>query len=491
MADLDMDGFLDHETSTGGQRGKFLRGWKKRPPAVPVKNGPTGEVNVWLHTRVMFASLWIHNLPRVVNRKNRQTGEETIEIWGNSWNCWEHEDVLKDNKRDWNTGERESPYKICPVCKMIEFLREAVRTGQLQPHDPVFRFHTPSEERLIHAAGIYNGLDSKGLTPEQVKGIADAGIKLSMAWREAGTAKCNYVFSVVDHDNPEDGVQTAIETSLLGDKTKACIRRLRNKLGEQGNWNPLVTPYAICWQHIDRQGIAFEKKYDADDRPALKLTPDIEALITGEAPDLSRIKARGRVRQLRDQLEQYALVDLPWGDFFDEAEAEDKERQDDDGDFPYGANEPAPAAEIDEEALAKADAAMAEAAGKTQVQVPAKVATKAPEPAKVAPAATKPAQAPTPAAKPPAPAVAPAASGRKKIAVKPKVEEVFIPCDDCKTQMREDWEKCPGCGATYGVEDEIKAKYAGLAPEPKPDAGSHGDEAYAAEQPKKAGTLPF
>jgi hypothetical protein len=468
MADLSVEDFLGHDPSGGGgERGKFLRGWKKRK-----------EVNIWLHTGVMFSSLWIHNLPRVVSRKNRETGDEKTEIWGNSWNCWEPESVLSNRKRDYDTGERESPITICPVCKMIEWVRRAIRQKALSPVDPIFRFVTPdgSDERIIHAAGLYNGL-------EDVDGklLDEANIKLKMAWRENANSKCNYLFCVVDHDHPEDGVQIAIETNLLGDKMKAVMRRKRKKNGEDSDWNPLATPYAFAWEYHEAAK-TFNEKYDADDRPRLQLTPDIEQLIKGDPPDLTRIKAPGRVRSLRDQLEQYATIEMPWDEFFAAAEAKDRERADEDGEFPFGANEPDEPAALDEAAIAKGkaeiDSALNEASPKTQVQVPAKLAPKVEAPAqKQAPAeAPKPAaEAPKPAAQA-APAAAPAPGGRKKIEVKKPIEEVFIPCDDCKTPMREDWEKCPKCGATYGVEPEIKAKYADAKPEPKPDAGTHGDK---------------
>lgn len=468
MADLDIEGFLGHDPSGGGfERGKFLRGWKKRNPP---------EVNIWLHTRVMFTALWQHNLPRLVVRKDKDSGEEKAEIWGNSWVCWEDEAVLSNRKRDYHSGEREEPFRICPVCKMIEWVRTAVRQGSLSGADPIFRYVTPdeSDERIIHAAGIYNGLDD--VDEAELKA---AKIKLSEAWKENGNSKCNYVFCVADHDNPEDGLQIAIETSLVGDKTKAVIRRKRKKNGEDSDWNPLATPYAICWEHHASEKV-FDKKYEADDRPKLKLTPEIEALITGEPPtdQLERVKAPGRLRELRDQMEKFALIEMPWDEFFADAEAKEKELRGDEADFPYGAN--ADEGEVDPDAIAKADAAMAEAA---QTNATPKPAAPPPKPATAAPKATT-AAAPKPAtAKPeavakPQPATAPAqpaAGGRRKIEVKPKFEPVMVKCDDCPEMLREDQEQCHGCGATYGVDDEIKAKYKDAPPLPKPDAGSHGD----------------
>jgi hypothetical protein len=398
------------------------------------------------------------------------TSAFTIEGGIVTGNCWEDEEVLSNRKRDAD-GEREAPIQICPVCKMIEWVRKAVRQGALQPHDPIFVYRTQDgkKERAVHAAGLYNGLDDDRFTDEQREAIKDAGIRLSDAWKENGNSKCNYMFCVVDHEHPEDGVQIAIETSLLGDKTKQVIKRLRKKNGENSNWNPLKTPYAICWSHNDKKGIPFNEKYDADDRPSLKITPEIETLIMGDPPDIEGIKKRGNVRKLREQLEMYAVVEMPFDEFFEDAERASKNEKDDDTDFAYGAN--VTDGEVSAEDLAKADAAIEEAekaAAKTKAapakptaqSKPAAEAAKAPEtkaaPAKPAAEVTKPA-------------------GRKKVELKPKVEEVFIKCDDCGEDMREDWEKCPKCGATYEIEPEIKAKYADAKPEPKPDAGTHGD----------------
>ncbi len=469
MADLNIEEFLGHDPSAGGfERGKFLRGWKKRKPKA--------EVNLWLHTQVMFSSLWLHNLQRVVTRKDRETGDEKHDIWGNSWTCWEHESTLSNRKRDYNTGEREEPFQICPVCKMIDWVRRAVRQGSLGGADPIFRYVTPDGqvERTIHAAGIYGGLED---VPQEERDAAK--IKLSEAWQENGNAKCNYVFCVVDHDFPEDGVQVAVETQLVGDKTKAVIRRKRKKNGEDSDWNPLATPYAICWEH-HASAKKFDDKYEADDRPLLKLTPDVEALIKGEPPtdQLDRLKAPGRLRELRDQLEHFSLIEMPWEEFFSDAEAKEKERLGEDADFAYGANVE-PEGEVDPDAIAKADAAMAAATKETTKAPPVKPAPTqaAPKPVVAKPAPATTAAKPAPAAKPAeAPKPKAPSTRKKKVDVKPPVEEVMIKCDDCPQMMREDWDQCPGCGATYEVEPAIKAKYANAAPPPKPDAGTFGDK---------------
>lgn len=482
MADLDMEGFLGHDPNAGGGgRGKFLRGWRDRKPP---------EVNIWLHTAVMFTALWQHNLQRVVVRKDRKTGEEKEDIWGNSWNCWEPEAIVSNRNRDWNTGEREAPYTICPVCKMIEWVRGCVRRGEMQPEDVVFRYVTPNGAitREIHAAGLYNGLDDDRFTKEQRAAISNAGIKLSESWKENQLSKCNYMFCVVDHDEPEAGIQIAIETGLLGDKMKSVIRKLRKKLGEQGNWNPLVTPYAFNWEHKPSAKV-FNDKYDADDRiGALPLTPDIEALIKGPPPQdqIDKIKAHGRLREIRDQFEQFACFEMPWDEFFGEAEILEKQRADADADFPYGANVDGDDAPVD---VAAADAAMAQAAAETQVQpkpapvAQAKAPAAAPAPAAAKPVPAKPAAAAGPAptaqapAQPPAQpaAAAPTAGGRRKVEQKPKFEPVFVKCDDCPEMVREDQEVCHGCGCQYGIDDDVKAKYKDAPPLPKPDAGTHGD----------------
>lgn len=448
--DLDLEGFMGHSTGGGGG-GAFLRGWRKRTPPV---------VHVWLHTKALFRPLWQHNIPQVRVLKDRQTGEERRVVWSQNFNCHEHEAVLTDRKRD-QRGERERPFEVCPVCKLNEHVRRQVTAGKLAMTDVIFDFKASDEEgaeqRIIHAGGIYNGFGDDRLSDKEKIAIRQAGIKLTEAWRENANAKCNYLFLVVDDAHPEEGVQIALETSLLGDKMKNVLRQQKKKHGENGPWNPLLTPYAFAWEHHP-SAKAFGDKYEAYDMPSLKLSPDIKRLIVDEdPPDIDRIKAPGKVRYLREQLERYATeaLQVDWDDIFGEAEARQKDEDDKDaGSFDYGYNV---ADETDAKSAIAAGEKAFEGTTTTSVSVPAKV-----EPA-TAPAAQAPAQAPA-AVVPPAAAAAPT---RKKLApAAPAFTPTFTPCDDCGAVMRDDEPECWNCHAKYGVEmtPEQTAGFASLGP---------------------------
>lgn len=505
MSELDIEGFMGHDPNAGS-RGGFLKGWKKRQPP---------KLLFWLHTKTMFRSLWQHNLPVVKTIKDKETGLEKRVIWSQSFNCHEHESVLSDRKRDRDTGRRLSPIQVCPVCKLQEWLRGEHRAGRLGFAQPIFQFETgeassdgSEETRIIHAGGFWGGFGDNMSNAER-NAVGKAKISLKEAWKENGNSKCQYAFAIVDDEHPEEGIQIAIETSLVGDKMKAVLRQQKKKLGENGNWNPLATPYGFAWEHHP-SAKAFGDRYEAYDMPGLKYREEIKALIEDEAaPDLARLSAPGRVRPLREQFERYCLVpNVPWDEIFGAAEAaqrDEKEDGDDATSFDYGYN----VGEDVENTDAALDAARAAAStGQTQVQRPA-------DPGPTAPAKGKPADVPgwvhdgkggfipktqwdaenppaPPAAPAPAPAqqlaampvsqddfggveppAAPVKSGRTKLApAAPPPAPAFIaeytPCDDCHALMRNDEAVCWNCGSKYGVTltpEEAEA-YKSLGPVP-------------------------
>lgn len=458
MSDLDIEGFMGHDPNAGGRGGSFLRGWRKRTPPV---------VHVWLHTKTLFKSLWQHNLPIVRVLKDKETGAEKRVVWSQSFNCHEDEPTLSDKRRDKDTGKRLIPFKICPVCKLLEHVRMEIRAGRLGFTQPIFQFETGEpdtdgneEKRILHAGGMWGGFNDN-MSDREREAVRKAGIKLTEAWRENGNAKCNYLFVVVDDDHPDEGIQIAIETSLVGDKMKQVLRQNKKKHGINGPWNPLATPYAFAWEHHPKAK-TFNEKYEAYDMPSLPLTEEIRALIEGEdPPDLSRITAPGRVRYLREQFERYCLIDnMPWDELFEAAEAAQKEEEDDATSFDYGAN----VADDVADDVAAADAAL----GVTTAAKPADAPPAQAAPAAAPAAQAAPAAAPAPAAQA-APAAAPATGGRKKLApAEPPFTPEFIPCDDCGASMREDEAKCWHCGTTYGVDlpPEKIAAYGKLGPVP-------------------------
>lgn len=323
-----LDEYLGHTARGGGNT--FLRGWKKRtPPAV----------DTVIHTRAPFVALWQHNLPRIqVIEKEGEPPRR--EVWGGTWACIEPESVLKGQyKRDRDSGERRVPPTICPACILIEHVRRQVAAGQIKFTQPLFKWEGDEADkaRVITAAGIFNGYNDKDkLTREQKVQMRKAGISPKESWKENAYAKCNYLFVVVDVDNVDDGVQVAIETTLLGDKIKEAIRDRMVAMGEDEG-NPMKNPYAIRWEHHpDKQ--VFNEKYKAIVMPKIAITEAIRQLIeVQDPPDVSGIAAPGNVKQLRADLESHALVEFPWDEIFGPSEAY---IDDDDDDRPAAAPPP-------------------------------------------------------------------------------------------------------------------------------------------------------
>lgn len=427
--EMSMDEYLTHSTSGAGTT--FLRKWRKRQPPV---------VNTWMHTKCGIIALWQHAWYQLRAWEDKDTGEARREVWGFSFNCLEHEKVLKDQyKRDEN-DDRVMPPQVCPMCLLIEAVREKVRAGELQLVQPIFKFYANEDDAdddciIITAGGIYNAFSDDDLSADVKRAMKRAGLRGDEVWKQNAQSKCNYLFRVVDNDHPESGVQVAIETTLLGDKVKTVIRDTITSMGTNDG-NPVKNPYCIQWQHRPAEK-EFSKKYHAVKMDKIPLTDAVRELIYDEdPPDVSRIIAPGNVRLLRAQFEKYALVDFDWDAIFAAAEKLQGEDEDEDTSFP-------PA----EESAAVITAAKPEAP-KEQ------------------------------------PKEAPAAGGRRRKKeeappkpVEPQVE--MIPCDDCKKPMRADATKCPNCGAEYSF-DEAQA-----APPPKANGKPAAAKAPAAKSGKQ------
>ncbi len=417
---LAMDQFLGHSTKSGGSS-QFLRGWRKRnPPAV----------NVVLHTGAPIVALWQHGIPRIFEKKDEKTGEVTRVTFGGQFNCLEDESVLvKQYRRDRDTGERVLPPVVCPVCRLLEALRVLYAEGQIGFADDVFRWEgdDPQDVQVLTLGGMLNLYGNNRLSDEEKEAMRDAGIKLTEAWKENAWSKCNYLFTVVDSDEPEAGVQIAIETTGLGDATKECIHSQIVSEGEERG-NPVVTPYVIRWEHHPNAK-EFNKKYKAYPVRKIAITPQVRELIDSDPPDIDNLIRGGNVSKLRAELEARCVLQdpsvIPWDDIFGPAEAAG-----------YG----------DREEEAEPDAAE---------DAPPPVQKKAP--------VTKP-KTEAPPAKPAA-EPAPAATGRKrKEAPKPEpepepepetepaAEQEMIPCDECGAPMLPTATKREKCGAEYEVE---------------------------------------
>lgn len=424
---MNLDEFLGHSSTSRG--GSKFANWRKRQPP---------QIDTWLHVQSSIVALWRHGWPRLVEID--RDGEKVTEVWGGNFNCWEPEDVLKRQYRRNDDGSRVAPPTICPHCLLLEYLRGMVRAEKLSWTEPVFRFEgdDPQQAQVLTVGGLYNGFSGE-LSRQQVAELRRAGIRRDEAWKENTMAKCSYVFSIVDHVEPEKGVQIAIETTALGDAVKRVIRDQIDALGA-AEGHPLKNPYAIRWQYRPTEQ-EFSKKYHALAMPKLQLTPEIRELIFDAAPpDLSGIIGRGNVASLRSTMEAHALIELPFDKLF--AAAEEAE------------GVPAPQEGAPNRASARSTGSK-------------------PKPA-----------APPPADEEEAPKAPPARRQAKPKEPEGPVEPVrpagtvTLPCDACGATMGETEDTCWKCGAKYELDDAppAPAKATKAAPAPMREPGDDTDD---------------
>lgn len=291
-------------------RGTFLGSeWKKQ-----------GWINVWLHRRRPFAAMWQHGIPRIDAKDDPQTGRSKRAIFPGSYKCLEENSTLVNQyRRDKETGERQYPAEVCPICSMIEHVHQMVLKGELHWLAPVFEFAVgdPKQDVLIRAGGMWNQYGSRYLTDEQKQEMEDASVSPKFGWKENMQAGLKYVFCLVDDAAVGKGVQIMKESQSLGDKVKTAIaKEMKRNSRDRSKGDPILNPYAFCFEYKEDE--TPDKKYDAFRVEDLVLTPEINKLITeSEAPDISRYEGSYSPETLRSQLERCCLIDgLPWDDFF-------------------------------------------------------------------------------------------------------------------------------------------------------------------------------
>jgi hypothetical protein len=303
--------FLKHETR---KRGEYLKGeWKENP----------GYIDVWLHRKRPFASVWQHQLPRIDVRDDPNTGSPRRVILPGSYRCLEDErDVLSDQYRvDKATGQRRSPPVVCPICLFVDWVRIRVWNEEIDWLAPVFDFDVGNEKTrmIIRAAGMWGGYKADRLSDRQKEELSDAGINPSDSWREKIMAGLKYVLCVVDDAEPARGVQIMKESQLVGDKIKQAIaKEMKRHPKDKSVGDPVRNPYALRIEYHENAPSPMNK-YDAF-RVDLDITNQIEELITKtDAPDISMMEGNYSPKTLQAQLERVCQLEgVPWGEFFTE-----------------------------------------------------------------------------------------------------------------------------------------------------------------------------
>lgn len=318
---MTLDEFLGH--TTNAPKSAYLSRWRKRPPPAG-KTKPS--VRVILHQHVGFEVLWRHQWKRMFEIDGK------MDVNFANLVCHEEERVIKAQHRRLDDDSRSLPPQKCGMCKMIEWVRQRINDEEMAITEPLFRYVSdvnPSHNATLRAGGITGLFGGDKLTDDEQLEMRKHGIFKKEAFKEKALAQANYAFVVVEYDAPAEGVQIAVESALLGDKMKTAIFDRISSLGrEEGD--PLVNPVVFEWEYDPADGIEFQKKYAAGVIQKLALTDQMKMLIDGEAPteQLERLRRKFNPLQLRAELEEHALVKLPWDEFFGPVAAGESEGND-------------------------------------------------------------------------------------------------------------------------------------------------------------------
>lgn len=272
-----------------------MKNWKRRSPPV---------FTFWLHTRSPIFWVWQHPWPKLVTRE--KDGQKSVEVWSGTFNSWEPEDVLRAQYRRNPNGEREKTPTICPMSLLLEEIDRLIHDGKLDWKEALFRFQgdDPNKAKTLHAGSMINMVNKvwDKLSDAEKGAASKIGLSPKEAWKGNMMAKCNYVFAVVDNDDPDKGVQVTIETTLVGEKTRKAIGALQVSLGDDKG-NPMITPYAIQWSHHPN-ATQFQDKYEAVAIQKIGLTDRIrELIVEKDPPSLDHIVSRGDIVNLRASME--------------------------------------------------------------------------------------------------------------------------------------------------------------------------------------------
>lgn len=333
--EMSMDEFGDHDT--GGTRGerKFLK-WK---------DDKTGEINVWL-AGLPF-TLWRHSFHRVVKYTDKEDKEvEKIVMY--TWNSYESEAWIKElkgqryyaftkagNELDVEDIEDRKQPQYDPFWMFLEWLYKQYVLKNISWTDEVFRFVAADSKTLVlHAGGVLgmyprNWNDVKFKSPDEEKRVkrefSNAGIELKEAFKQNSTIGCRYMFLVVDHEKPEDGIQLTIEAETLGDGIKKVFndRKIRiaaknPKLDKKAVADQANPVKKVCFRWEFDNSKNFKEKYNVIDLGFDEIPEEIQEAFKAELPDTSLFTRPGNVAFLENVLTTHWCHDVtpPWKEIF-------------------------------------------------------------------------------------------------------------------------------------------------------------------------------
>lgn len=304
MSGLNVDGFLNHKTSSGGST---VLNWREDGAAV-----------IWLHQKSQIYPVYGHTWYERVEVEDRENnGQKKNLVFRRRFNCHERELInRKQNFRDKSTGEREYPPELCPMDFFLEKVHAAILDKQLGWTEPLFSFESDDPDKCVTltSGGLIGAFRMKpDKMPDELKqAIRKARIKVSESWVEDVRSKLNYVFVVIG--DPSEGVVIAIEGKAIGDKMKGAIRdKIRAKGREKGD--PTIAPYPFEWQFDDSK--EFDDKYHV---VALEDPPSPEVLKLFKEPpprDLEKFTDPGNCLWLFESMRAHFIGDEKLGKLLD------------------------------------------------------------------------------------------------------------------------------------------------------------------------------
>jgi hypothetical protein len=400
MSGLGLSGFLKHTNDSGG-RGQWLREWKK---------SGSGEVTIWLHTRAPIVPSFTHSFMLEDEYTNKETSEQVKVLRYPRFVSPDPEIVHRNQYfRDEDTKVMKTLPDRDPFLLLREWLRLA---DHLSLEQPIFRWENPKERKIIvWERGELSGLVKRGR---------------NNAYNSLDT-KIEYVYVVVDNDNPDKGPVLDREGKLASQRLSEVVRQ-QQKLHGDVQGDPLQHPYAIVLA-FDSKARSPMDSYKAFKAETAELTDEIWGhLSSDEFPDPLPLgePGDGDMQKIRDAFEVAAQVELPLDQIFSDDAQVRRE---------LIARKQSRA--VPRQSMAAQSRAAAPPAGTG-------TAAKPPLPARQPPPQTQAAVPPqTPGGGP--------QMRRKKVAPPPPVEPQVetIPCDDCGTPMLVTDTKCAKCGAEY------------------------------------------
>jgi hypothetical protein len=312
---LGLDEFLgyDPDKDKGGGGGAWLKPWKKAK-----------KIDIWLHLASKIHAVWGHQfiLDDEIDEKDDQgqkTGRtkqilrwprfvspDTGNIHANQYfrdNDILRETTLRDRHGKEIRGADGKPlYMSDPFLLLREYLRRAARAGVLDVGTTVFEWvdHKKQGQLINWTVGELSGLVKRGRN--------NRGHSLD--------GKLEYIFTVIQHEKPEEGPKITRETKLLGDLMRDEIKKQIESRGDEEG-NPFKYPYCFRWE-FDPDAPTPMKSYRVFRVDKNACTDEVWDAIGGnegaEPPPDTAQYARvndGDMEKIRAAFENAAQIDLP------------------------------------------------------------------------------------------------------------------------------------------------------------------------------------